>query len=128
MTCQGATPASSSASWERSAKAAIDAGSGYSDRARDLGAGSAGLVEGLDGRDDVSGEAGPAGVTAGRAGCRDSGGGAFGGDGALEFGDGAEDVEDQPAAGSGGVDGFGEGAQLDAAGLEVAGDGEEVGE
>ena len=43
-------------------------------------------------------------MTASGAGCCDSSGGAFGGDGSLELGDGPEDVEDQPAAGSGGVD------------------------
>jgi hypothetical protein len=63
-----------------------------------------------------------------RTGCCDSSGGAFGGDGSLEFGDGPEDVEDKPAAGSGGVDGFGEGAQFDTAVLEIVGDGEQVGE
>ena len=93
-----------------------------------LGARGPGLVEGLDRGDGVSGEAGAAGVSTGRAGCRDPGGGAFGGDGTLELGDGPEDVEDQPAAGSAGVDGFGERAQFDAAGLEVAGHGEQVGE
>ena len=83
-----------------------------------MGAGGARLVEGLDGGDGVSGEAGAAWVAAGGACCGDSGGGAFGGDGSLELGDGAEDVEDESSAGCGGVDGFGEGAQFDAAVLE----------
>jgi hypothetical protein len=65
-------------------------------------------------------------VAAGGAGCCYSSGGAFGSDGSLELGDGPEDVEDQPAAGSRGVDDFGEGAEFDAAVLKVAGDGEQV--
>ncbi len=47
-----------------------------------------------------------AGVTAGGARCDDPGGGAFRGGGSLELGDGAKDVEDQPAAGGRGVDDF----------------------
>lgn len=77
------------------------------------------MVEGFDGGDGVVGQGGSARVAAGGAGGRDACGGAFGGDGAFEFGNGAEDVEDEPAAGCGGVDGFGEGAQFDAAALRV---------
>lgn len=38
---------------------------------------------------------------------------------ALEFCDGAEDGEDEPAAGCGGVDGFSEGPEADAAFSEL---------
>lgn len=109
----------------RAVEAAVDARSVYVEGAGDPGAGGAGLVEGL-GSGDVGRGAWAAGVAAGGAGRCDSGGGAFGGDGSLEFCDGAEDVEDQPAAGRGGVDGFGDGAEFDAAVLEVTGDREQV--
>jgi len=68
------------------------------------------------------------GMAAGGAGCRYPGGCALGDNGSLELGDRTKYMEDQPAAGSGGVDGFDERAQLDAAALQVAGDGEQVGE
>jgi len=67
-------------------------------------------------------------MAAGGAGCRYPGGCALGDNGSLELGDRTKYMEDQPAAGSGGVDGFDERAQLDAAALQVAGDGEQVGE
>ena len=53
-----------------------------------------------------AGETWAAWVAAGGACCGDSGGSAFGGDGSLELGDGAEDVEDESSAGCGGVNGL----------------------
>lgn len=87
-------------------KAAVDAGSGDAQGAGDLGARGARFVEGLDRGGGVRGETWAAWVAAGGACCGDSGGSAFGGDGSLELGDGAEDVEDESSAGCGGVNGL----------------------
>ena len=71
-----------------------------------------GQVLGLEGR-------GPATSTATRPCCLQAGQGALADDAALELGQGREDVEDQLAAGRGGVDRLGERAQADAALAEL---------
>lgn len=57
-----------------------------------------------------------------------AGAGALADEVGLEFGDGSEDVEDEFAAGGGGVDGFGEGPELDAGVSEFCHGPDEVGE
>ena len=52
--------------------------------------------------------------------------GAFDDEFADEFGEGGEDVEDQPAAGGGGVDGLVQAAEAHAAGAELGDEGDEV--
>jgi hypothetical protein len=51
--------------------------------------------------------------------CRQTGVGALANQVALKLGDGAEDVEDEPTTGRGGIDVLGEALEADAARLEV---------